>query len=679
MRSPGGPACECERAHGRAEADDGDVSHGSIRSDARTDVPAARPAQGRGCARRSPACDAAEQAEPGEVDAETRASGETCQCIDVRHRCQHGAGLRRRLLFFLAILWLLLASGDAQGFWRGASPTDLRAGQGVPSDDVVTIVGVGLIPGAPDYACSFRTTLVNLVRGEFEVRTSPLTVASPTHATCPSPPWDLQATEATLEVYKSDTLLPQDGGSVVVRILPAVSGIAPTVGTAAGGHLVNISGVAFDTTLQGARRYHCRWTGSGGRSRMSDGCTAMSNTLLSCPVPSWSFPAVDVNAEVTVFDGTQPIERLPDSPPLLYSFVPSCAFYSSLTAFAMESKTIVISGFGLSPLPGATCTFRFNNTPDVTTSIQSVHSGDEIQYHCSTPTWDVVGCVSAQKCAYNASLYVYDGNSRQICSSAENRFAFLSSWTSVIGSTGMATGGSHITVTGGGFDPGAHNYVCRFTCRMRAFFSETVAPLNRSIVICEAPSVPSLPCEAVVDLMHGSEFVANLNRTTATFAYQSVWQSTDRTKVPMQGEASMSVYGRFDPGLSYFCEFVSLAAESPPVQTQAAIESDSHLSCSIPAWAEPGNARFSVAIGNGTKLARKPQDEYMIEFTDEVWSSFQPRSALVVGPIELYFDGQFHGSALNYSCKIATSSAIREGFVQNSSLTPARMICELPE
>jgi len=106
-------------------------------------------------------------------------------------------------VFFIIGLLVALGGADAQGFWKSARPPDLHAGLGS-----VSVVGAGLMPGAADYVCSFRTTIVNTILGEFETRTSPLNVTSSTDALCPVPPWnDLPATTVAFEIYKANALL----------------------------------------------------------------------------------------------------------------------------------------------------------------------------------------------------------------------------------------------------------------------------------------------------------------------------------------------------------------------------------------------------------------------------------------------------------------------------------------
>lgn len=132
------------------------------------------------------------------------------------HRRQRGK--HSRILWFLAVLYLVPGNVRAQGFWKNASPLDLPAGQGS-----VSIHGAGLSPGVSDYVCSFRTNIVNPFRGEFEARTSSLSVTSATDATCPVPAWDLPATAVVLEIYKADVLLTKQVSDNCTRREPGVS------------------------------------------------------------------------------------------------------------------------------------------------------------------------------------------------------------------------------------------------------------------------------------------------------------------------------------------------------------------------------------------------------------------------------------------------------------------------
>ena len=127
-------------------------------------------------------------------------------------------------VFFIIGLLVALGGADAQGFWKTARPPDLHASLGS-----VSVVGAGLMPGAADYVCSFRTTIVNSVLGEFETRTSPLNVTSSTDAVCPVPPWnDLPATTVAFEIYKANALLEKQVSSFRgVLWSPGVASIHP--------------------------------------------------------------------------------------------------------------------------------------------------------------------------------------------------------------------------------------------------------------------------------------------------------------------------------------------------------------------------------------------------------------------------------------------------------------------
>ena len=407
----------------------------------------------------------------------------------------------------------------------------------------------------------------------------------------------------------------------------------------------------------------------------SDACIVISTQLLSCPVPQWSFPAIE--AVVTVFSGDQQILRNPDSPTFLYDFLPTCQTYSSLWAYVVESNSIDISGYGLAPVPDATCVFRAQDT-NITVPAQSLNAGGSVTYRCSTPMWNLSACAAAQTCMRNASLLVTEGNSREICS--EKPFAFLSAWNAVEGSGGLAAGGSLVTVRGAGFDPSSSDYVCRFKCPDSDYLSASVMPLSKTMLVCTVPAIAALPCTADIDLLQGSHRVHRLQEP-AGYEYAPVWLSTNRKTVPMTGEASMAVYGVFQQDAEYICLFRSLEADglASPVDTPALLVSGSLISCAIPAWDIAGDARFGVGSADGVELAREPSEDYIITFTQESWSSFEPLSSLVVGPIRLFFFGSFEDGAADYSCKIASSGVSRVASVSSQSVTSSSVECELPQ
>jgi hypothetical protein len=464
------------------------------------------------------------------------------------------------------------------------------------------------------------------------------------------------------------------GPAVQLRVLPIVTGITPAIGPAAGQQSVNISGLAFDPGSGAIQQYYSVFTGTVGRSMRSDACTVISTQLLSCHVPQWRFPAIE--AVVTVFADDQQIRRYPDSPTLRYTYLPSCQSYSSLWAYVLESKTISISGYGLEPVSDATCVFRLQDTEMMVAAV-SLEAGGAVTYRCSTPNWNLSACASAQNCMRNATLYV-NGSSRQICGG--KTFSFLSAWDTVKGNAGLAAGGSLVTVSGGGFNTSSADYVCRFTCPDAVYLSVPVRPLSRTSLVCTAPAVTTLPCTADVDLLQGSQPVHGL-QGPAKYQYAPVWLSTNRRTVPMTGEASIDVYGVFEliPDL-YHCAFQSLGGGvlASQVYTPVYINLGSLVKCDIPAWNIAGDARFDV-VANGVKLARVPSEDYIITFTEESWSNFEPLSSLVVGPIRLFFLGNFEDGAGDYSCKIAASDVSRMASVSSGSVTGSSVACELPQ
>lgn len=129
-----------------------------------------------------------------------------CQAV-ATGGCRRVRGRPSRALFFIvAWIHLFLASVQAQGYWKSAQPKSLLAGQGE-----IRLLGHGLLPGASDYVCSFRTDIVNQFQGEYEVRSSAMQVTSTTDASCPAPAWDdLPGTTVVLEIYKADAPLTKE-------------------------------------------------------------------------------------------------------------------------------------------------------------------------------------------------------------------------------------------------------------------------------------------------------------------------------------------------------------------------------------------------------------------------------------------------------------------------------------
>lgn len=175
----------------------------------------------------------------------------------------------RTLLLCLIALAGVVDRCHATGYWIQANPPELVIGH--PQN--LTVTASGLPVGASDYVCSFRTDIVNPLRGEFEARTSPLRVISPTLALCEAPAWDLPAVSSTLEILKSDSLVPKDGAPVTVAFLPIISGLHPARGPASGGLPLTLSGRGFDP--EHGAVYTASFEGIGGRVASSPPCLAL--------------------------------------------------------------------------------------------------------------------------------------------------------------------------------------------------------------------------------------------------------------------------------------------------------------------------------------------------------------------------------------------------------------------
>jgi hypothetical protein len=254
-------------------------------------------------------------------------------------------------LFFLHALF---AVAGEQAYWASAVPGQVQVGQSV----VVSISGAHFLVGAQDYRCRFETAIVNVTRGEFEVRQSPLTVLAHDSAKCTTPDWDLPATDTILKVVKSEDIVRKDGPMKTFRFIHAVLGTEPSTGPSHGSEIVTIYGQGFGM-LPGSQ-YRSKFTGRGGVSTTSEPCILggrRSENLhaILCKTPKWPYPASLTtvtlwnNAELIVGDVT-----------FNYTFLPSCTSLSQNSSYASSNQNIAISAQGFQEGELVRCTFKYN-------------------------------------------------------------------------------------------------------------------------------------------------------------------------------------------------------------------------------------------------------------------------------------------------------------------------------
>jgi hypothetical protein len=122
----------------------------------------------------------------------------------------------------------------------------------------INIYGKEFILGADDYFCRFKTSILSVMKGDFEVRSTRGRVTDSTQLLCDIPAdaewWDLPGASANLEIFKGGTLLPKAGSSVQVDFLAGAQTLTPSFGSASGGLPVVIVGSGFDASSDLAYR-----------------------------------------------------------------------------------------------------------------------------------------------------------------------------------------------------------------------------------------------------------------------------------------------------------------------------------------------------------------------------------------------------------------------------------------
>lgn len=584
---------------------------------------------------------------------------------------QGGAGART-ILFCLLALAGVVDRCHAQGYWIQANPPELVIGH----RQNVTVTAAGLPVGASDYVCSFRTDIVNPFRGEFEARTSPMRVISPTLAYCEAPTWDLPAVACTLEILKSESLVPKDGSPVTVEFLPVVSGLHPVSGPASGGTDVTVEGLGFDPGAEDDQGYSAIFEGVGGRMATTHDCVAQEDfRAVVCRVPRWGFPAG--HTAVRLFRGAVPIQA---DAPAVYKFEPSCEDISLSAAPAGAPVNLTIAGAGFSRDKRAIC--EFYGSDDVmqqpARAVVDAASG-EISFVCVTPEWRGRGCAAEDGCAIfvTAALVVGDV---QTCNTTS--FAFLTTWYALGSTVGSAAGGHLLNVSGSGFDPAESDYACRFECSGSMYQSDRTAAVSPTLLTCVVPRVDTMPCVAAVTVVHGDKPLLAV-AGEASYTFTSVWISADRSSAPARGGASMIVNGLFESGRKYECGFVapnvSDPTAAPGLLTTAALRIDAQqLECMTPPW--EGSSRSSLSIiSDAAPLPRQPDASFPFTFTSNFWTTITPITQLVKGAVTLTFSGSFVAGATDYTCRLDAGVDFRTGSVASTSVQAKTLECNLPE
>jgi len=353
----------------------------------------------------------------------------------------------RAIGLIAAMLTLLAARAGASEseIWRGVTPGEAVIGRNTTFSLDVSGLLTGERVGL--YTCQFRTSIVDPLRGVHEERSSPVTVFSPGAAQCDAPAWDLPAVDAVLELYKGDSMLAKQGWPALVTFKPLVLSVAPQAGTAGGGETLTVSGRGFYEDAE--EEYTCIWTDGGGASVASAACvvTPGSTRELLCTTPAWPYPAAATQVAVRL--GAAAILSDGGARAMAFNYTPSCSSFSAAVADATSHTNVSMGGHGFRSDEPASCHFIPGGGVGGVVSPAVVHGPNAIS--CLTPLWPEAGCVSAPDCQHNASLRIFLGETL-VCAPPPEAFAFLSVWSGVAPTQGLASGGYALTVRGGGFD-----------------------------------------------------------------------------------------------------------------------------------------------------------------------------------------------------------------------------------
>ena len=263
-------------------------------------------------------------------------------------------------------LFFIASALSEESVWSNSNTTTEDRTLYIGGNDNISIFGSFFVVGADDYTCIFRTSVINILFGDYEVRSVPAMIITSQLAQCltPAKNWDLPETWVVLQFQKSNRLIRSTGPSSFYQIRSILLGVSPSAGQACGMISVTITGRGFD--VRSATPYTLVLD-----SRYAGPCTAVNLTTLNCVVLRWQSTLTTlllVNHNLTSslisadklglgsWIGADPSRS---NSSILFQFWPCCERIEVGQAVSLVPTVIPIEGVGMKSLKNASCIFTF--------------------------------------------------------------------------------------------------------------------------------------------------------------------------------------------------------------------------------------------------------------------------------------------------------------------------------
>jgi len=312
--------------------------------------------------------------------------------------------------------------------------------------------------------------------------------------------------------------------------------------------------------------------------------------------------------------------------PVTVAFEQMFGAYSPSTARSDGSsgEKMRIRGLGFNPSQSAAyhCLFAANDPMDPTRKVSvrllaSVQSQDEIE--CVIPKWPHPHGVTRFQLLVNSQPIRHFVHEMDVPSLYAN-FSFQQLWVSASPSTGLATGGTRITILGYGFNP-TESYSCRLTGLTPPYQTADITASEvfggaPGRILCDTHSttVTVVGNKASVSLFQaGQNEVFSRDNVTAVFTFQPEWLSIAPTQGTIEGGILVTVSGA---GLSNDTLFTCMFSDGnrQVFEDATLLSNGGGIQCPSPEWSDTTimlALRILINTSDGV-----PINEYVMSGTD---------------------------------------------------------------
>jgi hypothetical protein len=523
----------------------------------------------------------------------------------------------------------------------------------------------------------------------------------------------------------------------LVRFGPYGGAVVVSEGPAAGGTDLLLIGHGLDPASSAP--YRCSFAGAGNacagaavanasaRCAVEGAVTLVTGTTLFCQTPAWGAAHADSWAPSARAAGGAPSTRtaavvlhgdseVPFCPPPNVAApggaAPACpdgrceaaagypfAFFAvwSLAGGAADpgatvlgGDAVAVAGFGFDPRARFVCRF-WNPAWKVPLLSQPVAANNTTSLTCTAPASSFpanVSRLSLHMLPPNASSLQDVGEASLIplTSGGWSQYAFRPVLEAAYPSTGLAVGGTSVTLVGKGFAPGVACECIFSGMAMRA--AVAAAALNDTLVYCVAPPWPGPG--VVVTLTVECEGLA----ASVPFLYAATWNNSlalaDGLYGPSSGGDKLRFFGAgFDPSAQYRCYFVGLSGEKSEPATVLGVGG---VSCTTPSWGASFPAqKVAVVIKQATVgvFAAIPVTHPANRVLGQSGAgyTFTPSAACntstcgsscATGGMEIIVSGFGLDSAANYTCQFRSPSNHLPVVTAATVSSTMALVCPVP-